>query len=223
MNTAIGVIRRQQSTAQQAPGGTASAAAFWETMTGRYGSSAVTVSGADLALAWDPVSEVHHHHQSVRAWTLPAISFGQQNTFVAAPREFAVESAGARYGDAEASALFGRLFSRHTRVAAFDGPGGTAPDGQTAERQRAAAAQAPESVERVLSRPRAAAEPAVTIERAMPLPSSAGDTGWGTPVPFAESAKPVSLPAPEIRRVADQVMREIDNRLTARRERTGRR
>ncbi len=34
---------------------------------------------------------------------------------------------------------------------------------------------------------------------------------------------PVTLGAPEIRRVADQVMREIDHRVVARRERLGKR
>ena len=46
---------------------------------------------------------------------------------------------------------------------------------------------------------------------------------WGTRLPLAVEAKPMVLAAPEVKRVAEQVMQEIQHRVIAQRERVGRR
>ncbi len=226
MNTDIGAIQRQRSLVQRAPGGIASAGIFADELAQRYSSRALMVSGADLALAWNQPDPVHNSYEAAGVWISPSITIQADGRFQTAIREFPERSNDAgSYSDADASALFERLFSRQARVAAFSSPGDAGserPDAKSAGVFRPPLQTT--VAERLLPRPRPLEISGPAVERpSPPSPLPVRDSGWGAPAAFTEPVRPTALPAPEIRRVADQVMREIDNRITARRERTGRR
>jgi len=256
MNLEIGVIRRDEIPVQCAPRSVTATEAFARAFEQRYTPRAVIVSRADLALAWEPPARIDYFYNSPRIEISPAVTVEERYVFAGLAKDLrqAPETA-VRYGEAEASALFERLFSRRIRVAPFDPPHETAWRREPVRRAAATPPPEPGTVERIVPRSMivekssAAADKTAVIspaasetrwETATPITSPAAsdkswgtaapiaslahhDMGWGTPFAFSETSKPLILPAPEIKRVAEQVMREIDRRVVARRERIGRR
>jgi hypothetical protein len=258
MNPEIGVIQREQIQADRAPGTVVATEAFTAAVAERYTPRAVTVSCADLALAWEPPAEINYFHNSPRIEISPTVNIEDRYVFAAASKDLSgTPAAPAGSREAAASALFERVFSRQIRVTAFEPP-------PRADRLREPGRRAfetpprPDGVERIVHHATAgekpfaspmSAEPARSVPAAVretdweastpasspaarevawgtaapASSSSAGEVGWGSPFAFKESLKPVTLAAPEIKRVAEQVMREIDRRVVARRERMGRR
>ncbi len=241
MNPEIGVIRRDEIPARSAPGTVVATEAFSSAIAERYTPRAVTISCADLALAWEPPAEINYFYNSSRVEISPTVNIEDHYLFAPVPpvsRDLPGRAATAAEADeapeTAAAALFERVFSRHIRVTAFEPP---PRKDHSREPVRGAIEMPsrPDAVERIvhyamagekpvasptLAEPAAAALPA---EPAAALPPVARETGWGSPFGFTETPKPVTLPAPEIKRVAEQVMREIDRRVIARRERMGRR
>jgi hypothetical protein len=245
MNPEIGVIQRQEIAARSAPGTVVATEAFAVAIAERYAPRAVTVSCADMALAWEPPAEINYFNSSPRIEISPTINIEDRYLFGAASavsRDLpGAPAAPAGSSEAAAGALFERIFSRHIRVTAFEPPPRTDPSGERGRRAIDMPRQT-DAVERIVHRAmvgeKAAAspspaEPAAALPVAaresawgMPAPAfspSARETGWGSPFAFPEAPKALTLPAPEIKRVAEQVMREIDRRVIARRERTGKR
>ena len=242
MNRDIGVIRPVVPRAR-VPRTIASAAAFAQAIAQRYAPQAVMVTRADLALAWQAPDEINYFTAAPRIEIAPVVTVQERNVFVSAAREVAAvpEAAQAGFGEAEASALFARLFSRQARVATFAaGPPPAPPAGATFASGLAHAPSAGVAPDPFFASPREPLERAAVVERSLPHPVVDDDApvrleaarrpeivhrddDWGTRPVLPPEPKPVTLPAPEIRRVAEQVMREIDHRITARRERLGKR
>ena len=256
MNLEIGIIRRDEIPVHRAPSSVAATEAFAATFEQRYVPRAVIASRADLALAWDPPARIDYFFNSPRIEISPAATVEERYVFAGLAKDLPhVPETAVGYGEAEAGALFERLFSRHMRVAPFDPPHETACWREPVRRAAATSPPRPGAVERIVPRvitvekPSAAADKTAVIpaaaretgwETATPITSPAAtdkswgtaapiaslaehDMGWGTPFAFSETSKPLILPAPEIKRVAEQVMREIDRRVVARRDRIGRR
>jgi hypothetical protein len=227
MNLDIGVIRRGQIPALQAPATVSAAAAFAAALGRRHLPRAVIVSRVDLALAQEPAAQVSYFHSAPRIDIAPAVSIQERYTL------FAGEPAGAKgYGEAEASALFERLFSRHIRVAPFAAP--NAPDARREGESAQTFTRPPDILPRVDTVDRVLPRLPVSMERVSSPPERAPltqpalrdmdwGTGWGQRPIRASGPQPMTLPAPEFGRVVDQVMREIDRRIVARRERLGKR
>lgn len=228
MNLDIGVIRPVVPRSQM-PRTIGSAAAFAAAIAQRYAPQAVMVTHADLAVAWQVPDQVNYVAAAPRIDIAPTVTVEEHNVFIQAARDVAAASGTEQvsFGEAEASALFARLFSRQGRVATFAAAAVPAP--------LAAASANPFVVG-----PRDPVESVAAVERSLPQapvdedrpmrhdPVSRPhivhrDDGWGTPPMLPPEPKPITLPAPEIRRVAEQVMREIDHHITARRERLGKR
>ena len=227
MNTEIGVIRRQESVAQGAPPTIAAAEEFAAGVTLRYAPRAMMASQADIALAWEAPAEINYY-QDARAGAAPSLTIQNSIVFPDVHRESSAASAAPRFGEKDAEQLFERLFSRHARVASFpshalpERPSAAAP-GMPSGRWGDSRASGTQPVDRALPlSPAARIAPASRDKKTSAQPELS-ERGWGTPsVPPAES-KPVVLAPPEVRRVAEQVMREINHRVLAQRERLGRR
>jgi hypothetical protein len=224
MQVNIGVIRKQNVTAAQPPPTVRMAEHFAGRIAGRYLPREFTTSRADLALAYEPPAQVNYFQDS-RADIATSINLHQHTSFAAMPRDIAPRVRGRdNFGEEQAAALFARLFSRHNRVAAFGGS--QPPVVQRADSSAAGAmsnvpAMGVKAVGRVLPCKAASEKPAVRGReiKAIDLPGS--DDGWGTRPITPAPLRPFTLPDPEVKRVADQVMREIDHRLVAGRERWG--
>lgn len=222
MDFSIGVIERGDIPARAVPATVTDTSAFASSLANRYGSRAFVASGADLALAWEAPASVNHYYGSRRVEISPEVKIEENYTFAGPAHDAVVRDVIAPFDEARASALFERLFTRRVRFAPFDSPGDSAPVSTPPQKLLPPMLEQRVSVmERVMPTHHAAERPANAIAPAPAMPSK-GDAGWGTPLPARDTAQPLSLAAPEIRRVADQVMREIDHRARAHRERTGR-
>ncbi len=221
MNRDGGVIQKRKGPLWPAPRTVAAADAFAGAIAARYAANGFTSSGVERALAFEPQPQVNYFQDAPKIDVFPQIAIHEHHSFPATTREMAAAPA--------ASGIFDRLFSRQTRVAAFD-PARSQQSPRPGDlmapilRDVESAPQA-RGIERVL--PRAAGtpadKPAGTSAAGRSASRPALDTGWGTPPAIPQQPAPITLPAPEIRRVADQVMREIDHRIIAQRERMGRR
>jgi len=225
MNLEIGAIQKRTGSARALPRTAASSETFASGIAERYRASELTVSRAELALAYGAQPQEHHGGET-RIDIHPALSFHEHSSFLSVPRETA---SGPRtpdaFGEAQAAALFERLFSRRHRVAAFPlfGPAQAAPGESLAARSMIPVSARPgaEPVERTMARPTAPESPLRGTGRASTFAGE--DPDWGTPAPPLSSAKPFSLPPTEVKRVTEEVIREIDHRIIARKERLGRR
>jgi hypothetical protein len=228
MNTVVGVVRAQESVAAYPPSTIAEAAEFTAGLAERYAPRSVMASRADLAVAWEPPAEINYYQDAPQVSVSPSVTIEETRVFSRVTRDLVDASEEVRrFGESEARALFERLFSRRARVAPFLSP--PVPAG----RQILAPGMPPARTMDVESRAQAVER---TLARTVPpstLPASRGDApegrpdvremAWGSrPLPPAEP-KSMVLDAPEVRRVAEQVMREIDHRVIAQRERTRRR
>ena len=225
MNPSIGVIQREELPSCIAPGTIASTELFASTLAWRFAPRTITVSRAELALAWEAPAEVNHFHSAPRIEMFPTMTVQERYMAAGVSKEAThAPLPGTSYSEDEASALFERLFSRRVRVAAFNLPQAPHPRDPAILGGRAMESSPRAGVvERVTPRATVIEKAATPAEPVITTSPSAREAGWGSPPAFQEVAKPVNLPAPEIKRVAEQVMREIDHRIIARRERMGRR
>jgi hypothetical protein len=224
MQVNIGVIRKQNVPAAQPPRSVATAEDFAGRIAGRYLPREFTASRADLALAYEPPAQVNYF-QDARAEIATSVNLHQHYSFAAMPRDIAPAAPVRQdFGESQAAALFARLFSRHKRVAVFEENGSPAVQralDRAPGRISNLAAMGVEAVDRVLPRKAAPEEPAVQGKEMSAIEPNSSDAGWGLPPIALATPRPLMLPDPEVRRVADQVMREIDHRIVARRERWG--
>jgi hypothetical protein len=227
MNLDIGVIQKDRIPVRSVPKSVSALQSFATAVAQRYAPHAVMVSHADLALAFHPSAGDNYFFSAPRLEVAANLTLQERSlaTTSAASESARSFSTSSRYGDAEAGALFERLFSRHTRVAAFPAQSETARqrDPILLSQEPVAASLRPEVVARAMPRAAATARAGTPAESITTPPSTTRDPGWGTPIALHHAPPPLTLPAPEIKRVADQVMREIDHRIVARRERMGKR
>jgi hypothetical protein len=233
MDWRIGVIRRREQALAGAPSTVGAAAGFAEAVRARLAPRTLYAAHIDMTLARPEAAQVNHFHVGQRIGLNAELIFNDRALFQGAPQA-ASRRQGAAFGEAQARTLFERLFSRRARFSALDErraapapdipakrpPAMVAPPDIPAKRPPAMVAP-PGRAERVLLRPSAAP---VAPAPPAPAPRTAEATlaaEWGAPFPAPAQPKPVVLAAPEIRRVADQVIREIDHRISARRERMG--
>lgn len=228
MNLSIGVINREDAPAQHTPRTVTGAEAFAAAVAQRYMVSFATALRAELAFAWQPPGEINYFHDSPRINISPTLIIQEWQKFAGVSKVLArTQETADGYGEAEASALFRRLFSRQMRVAAFVSPRG--PETAVAINSDPAFAGPLDNlrraavVERALPRPAATDDFSAPTEGAPLVQPSAREMEWASRPMFPSEPKPITLPAPEIRRVTEQVMREIDHRIVARRERLGKR
>jgi len=226
MNWAAGVIDKTVRTALPVPTVTTTAV-LAAAIADRYGSHRVTVSGVELALAYDAPGELNYFQEAPQITIAPHVSVGERRPFAPVVREIPAMLAGSReFGPAQAELLFERLFSRRARVPSFAAPRDREPQ-RTGESTlgsdlRRITARDVEVVERILPRPPAMEKAPEVAEPVAMRPVLRGEER-PAPVSTAAPFKSVTLAPPEIKRVAEQVIREIDHRIVARRERMGRR
>jgi len=193
----------------------------------RYQPRAFIASRADLALAHETPGQINTFYGGPQIEISPEINF-QEHYFLD----------GRQAETRVIERLFHRLFSRQTRVLRFDVPTQNVAEARaTNSTTRSARDMAEAHGTNSKRQPfQGAGEEAGRVERSLPrlfaggaaekppldvVPSPANFAGWGTPIAAQEAARPVILGAPEIQRVAKQVLREMDHQFRARRERTG--
>jgi hypothetical protein len=230
MDWTIGVVEEHEAFAWPDLRTVAAAHAFTEALASRYAALTFTASRGELALAYDAPAQFNnfhsHFHGGPEITVSPAVNIHEERAFAVISREIAATGEPTEgYGEAQAAALFERLFSRRARVEAFSPPRETARPGDPVLSAKATLATIPQSddVERIVSRATSVDKVSARVEGSSATAAAARDSGWGTPAAFPEAPKPATLPAPEVKRVAEQVMREIDRRMIARRERMGKR
>lgn len=223
MDWTIGVIERERMQAGAPLPTVAEAGRFASSLLSRYEARRFVASGADLALAWETARVLNENHFSTRVEVSPRITVDQSYTFPGFRPEKRALTPAAAFDEQRAAALFERLFTRSARFAAIDSPREAIPPSTTAAKQALIfAEQRASAVERALPVRPAIEKTPPAAELAHAPAGHKLDDGWGTPLAKRETPAPVTLAAPEIRRVTDQVMREIDHRTRAVRERTGR-
>jgi hypothetical protein len=225
VNADIGVIQKRREAGFSAPRTIAAADAFAMRIARSYLPSELTISRAELALAYGASDQINNSH-TTRVEISPSISLHDHFSLAAAPRETAaVRQPTPGVSDAQAAALFERLFSRHKRVAAFPDSAlpGRAPSRDPIGQQPVDFRDVTiERVERTLPRPAGRGQSVTSSDQK--LQTAVAETRWGSPLtPPAATPKPFTLPPGEVKRVTDEVIREIDHRIIARRERMGRR
>jgi hypothetical protein len=208
-----GVISKAPPVAR-VPASVAAAGNFAARIARRYSPQAHSSSRAELALAWEHPAIHSHSYGSPHIHIAPSILFEER-----------YETHGAaRHTEREVRLLFERIFSRETRVSSFGAAlsRDAAASGAVAGRREVERLVRPEAVERILPQPAPPKhEQAPRSEDQSTSTTTQAADGWGTPFTRQETPQPIRLPAPEIHRVAEQVMREIDHRITAQRERRG--
>ena len=196
----------------------AAACQFNEQLAQRYAPQSLIASSAHLALEWAQAAQTNFFREDLHFDYSPSFTFQASHSgldsksAVPGKEEFGVKQAGI---------LFERLFRSRQRRSAFDAMAAPANPLSTST----SPAALPIKVERVLPKRPVALEATArkpVSERAEDL-TPATVAGWGTPVNLPSAPQTFTLPPPEVRRVADRVLREMDRRLTASRERMGRR
>jgi hypothetical protein len=228
LDSKIGIIDEQKSIARPWPKTVAAAAQFAGCVAEHCVPGRIIASRADLALAGEPPAEINIHYSEPQLRFAPSITLGRRSSFAQVAREFPTAGQrGERFGERDAQALFDRLFTRQTRVSSLEASAAPkAPTRSMAEfpvLQHGDLGAGAAPVARVL--PKA---PPIELkeglgESAHSLRMEAVEKEWGTRLPSPVEAKPVVLAAPEVKRVAEQVMQEIQHRVIAQRERVGRR
>lgn len=218
MNWAAGVIDKTMRPDRPVPTVSATAA-FAAGLAGRYQARPVT-SRVELALAYDAPAQLNtFQHSSPVSIGVNAIV---EQAFTRVQREIAAAPPGSEFGAAQAENLFERLFSRRTRTPRFAAAREPETKRETslASTLRTITASERVTVERVFPRSHIAAAPPAPEVAARPPAQS---REWPSSPSSSMPPKPVILAPPEIKRVAEQVIREIDHRIIAHRERMGRR
>jgi hypothetical protein len=228
VHSRIGIIDEQKSIARSWPQTVTAVAQFADCVAERCAPGRMIASQADLALACEPPAEVNFYYSEPQLRYAPSITVDRRSSFAEIPRE--VPTAGQRaerFGEREARALFDRLFTRQTRVSSLQSF--AAPKAQTRSMaelpalQRADRSSSAVPVARVLPKAPAIALKEGSGEGGHAPRIEAVEKEWGTRLALPVVAKPVVLAAPEVKRVAEQVMQEIQHRVIAQRERVGRR
>jgi hypothetical protein len=224
----IGVIDEQKSVASLWPQTVAAVAEFADSVAERSAPGRLMVSQADLALACEPPTEINVYYGEPQLRFTPSITVDGRSSFAQIPKELsAAGQRGERFGEREARALFDRLFTRQTRVSILESF--VTPKAKTRNMAefpallRTDRSSSAEPVARVLPKAPAIALKEVSGEVGHAPRMEAVEKEWGTRMPSPVEAKPVVLAAPEVKRVAEQVMQEIQHRVIAQRERVGRR
>jgi len=228
LQSRIGMIDEQRSIASSWPQTVAAVARFAEGFAERCAPGRMIASQADIALACAPPAEINYYYGDPQLRFAPSITVDRRSGIAESARALPDGGRrGERFGEREARALFDRLFTRQTRVSSL-------PTFATAKAQtrslpefpavlRGDRASSAVPVARVLPKAAAIVGAEISKEGGTPSRMEGVDKGWGTPLALPVEAKPVVLAAPEVRRVAEQVMQQIQDRVIAQRERVGRR
>src|SRR5215471_20278368 len=118
MNLDIGVIQKRKRAALGPPQTITGMADFARRMASIHLPGELTVSQAELALAYG-IRENVTYSQHTRVEIAPSFSFHDHFSFPAARETAAVRQAPRRLDKAQATTLFKTLFSRHERVVTF--------------------------------------------------------------------------------------------------------
>jgi hypothetical protein len=244
MNLAIGAVDKEKIPRRTAPASVLSLETFAHELSERYQPRAFIASRADLALAYQTPGQMNTYYGGPRIEISPEVNFNEYFFATALRSQSRSQAAVARPSRTETlviERLFHRLFSRQIRAPQFHAPAPEVtdqirlpqfgvPGENLAKRSVANSEQASlhsvamqaTRADRVLARPFSAQLQEAEPPASKTLPSRTQDSGWGTPIATRDSIRPVSLSAPEIQRVTQQVIREMDHQFRARRERTGR-
>jgi hypothetical protein len=221
MDWRIGVIKRREGVTAGAPPTVRAAAAFAAAVRARHAPRTLCADHLDMALPRPEAAQVSHVHAGPRIGLTAELTFNHHALLQGMPQAGAASRRqGAGFGEAQARALFERLFSRHARISALD-ERRAPPLPDIPAKGPTTLAAAPGRAERVLPRP-----PATPVAAAPTAPAPGTEKAtvaaeWGAPFSATAQPKQVVLAPSEMRRVADQVIREIDHRISARRERLG--
>jgi hypothetical protein len=227
MNLEIGVIEKRSEPAFAVPWTVTASDGFAASIAGRYLGNERTVSRAELALAYQTPGEVHFS-QEAQIHIAPQVHWREQFLFAPVRREVVHQSTSA--AARQVTRLYERLFSRQERVMSFGPSFANAPASGAFEKTTEVRQAEMRPLAEFSSRPvapverivRESARPVEVRQTASPRGADS-DSGWGTPLAPPAAPAPVSLPAAEVKRVTEQVIREIDHRIVARRERLERR
>jgi len=226
MDWNVGVIEKRAKPDRPWVATVNAAASFAASIAERYEARPVTASHVELALAFDAPPQFNYHQDGPSIHVAPAVTVQEQPPFARVQRDVgsAATQAGG-FGVGEATRLFERLFSRRMRAPSFvprpDAEPARPRESSLTSALRRIAGREVEVVERILARPAPSEKPVAPMELVTAAPAARREE-W-TPQPAPAPARPVTLAPPEIKRVAEQVIREIDHRIVARRERLGRR
>jgi hypothetical protein len=226
-HSSIGIIEEQKSIACSWPQTVATVAEFADCLAERCAPSRIIASQADLALACEPPAEINIYYGEPQLRFAPSITVDRRSSFAEIPRELPAAGHRGRFGEREARALFDRLFTRQTRVSSL--PSFAASKAQTRSMPefpallRADRMSSAVPVARVLPKTQAIALKEASGEGGHTSRMEAVEREWGTRLALPVEPKSVVLAAPEVKRVAEQVMQEIQHRVIAQRERVGRR
>jgi hypothetical protein len=189
----------------------------------RHSAQNVTASHVEMALAQLSSSQANYFKAISQLDVAANLAFHEQTLYpVVRDRSSNVESS-ERYSDAKAAALFEKLFSRRSRISA---PVSTEVTRVHEARGNSPAPKMPDHfklVQQERASDRCFNGNLVRVGSTHESPAPKLDSGWGTPAVFPQATVSPALPPNEVRRVADQVIREIDRRVVANRERMGRR
>jgi hypothetical protein len=228
VHSRIGIIDEQKSIARSWPQTVAAVSQFADCVAERCAPGRMIASQADLAMACEPVTEINVYYGEPQFRFVPSIAVDRRSTFAEIPREVpGVGQRAERFGEREARALFDRLFTRRTKVSSLEPF--AAPNAQTRSMaefpalQRADRSSSAIPVARILPKAAAIELKEASGEGGRTSRIEAVEKEWGTRLTLPVEAKPVVLAAPEVKRVAEQVMQEIQHRVIAQRERVGRR
>jgi hypothetical protein len=211
----IGSISAHEETTAPVPEAVRATKSLVASVARRYLGNSITASRVEMALALQQPMQINHFQEGSQFDLSASVTLEERFAL----ERIATESAEKKdeseeYSAAKIAALFERLFSRRIRLASsipiecsWHNTINTAPAPINKRRS-----ELPESF---------APQGKTQSDSFHQLPAFTRDVGWGTPAAFPEHAKPATLPPPEIKRVTDQVMREIDRRIVARRERMG--
>jgi hypothetical protein len=224
MNLFTGVIARRAAKTAFIPAGARAAAALAVALTRRHDRQPF-VARADFALARPAFFTTLLNQHFPRISLAQNLTLRHQSLFPPAAKTLPQNpSATARFGAAEASALFQNFLARQARVSALvpttATPFASATAAQTPSLQQQTALKIPRELPKRARQPQ---DSAPSITAAMPPPALREQDFGGPRLVPPPPPPPTILPAPEIKRVAAQVMHEIEHRLTANRERLGRR
>ena len=223
MKWEIGALRQREPQGWHATKRVMSTQDFATSVIERHSARNVTASHVEMALAQLSSSQAYYLQATSQLDVAANLAFQEQKLFpFVRDRSSNVESS-EHYSDAKAAALFEKLFSRRSRVSSPVSPEVTRVH---QARVNSPAPKVPDHfkpVQQERASDRSFNRNMVRVASIRESPATKLDSGWGTPAVFPEATVFPALPPNEVRRVADQIIREIDRRVVANRERIGRR
>jgi len=220
----IGAFRQREAHAWHFLQTVMSTENFLTSVTERNSARNVTASHVEMALAHLPSSQANYFQATSQLDVAANLAVHKQNLYPVIVRDrSSLDESGERYSDAKAAALFEKLFSRRTRISSPVSTQVTRVQEARVNRPVLKTSDHLEPMQQAVVSDRSSNGNLVRVSSTHESPATKLDSGWGTPAVFPRAAISPTLPPNEVKRVAEQVIREIDRRVVANRERMGRR